>query len=263
MSTYVADFKGFIADVPIAYFKRCDNRRYVFDKLTAATVTPNIEMMDINAGWSIFPVASLPGGSTFEMQLTSGEFNAELFSMANAIEDSNDYVLDDFEVPQAEWLKLDANRQLTLKHTPIAGTVSIKKMTLGTTAAAGVYTIEDNVITFAEADATDATIEVNYVFNEKLEQILIDNKSAAIGECTLEYPVYGTGDDCSEANIIGYYYVRVFRARITTMPGFDASYKSAQTYQFTLTALDASHLRNDEYAYVCAYKRGKKADWGE
>lgn len=260
MATYVADFRGYIADVPVAYFKRCDDRRFTFDKLTAATVTPNIETTDINAGWSMFPVAVLPGQSTFEMSLTSAEFNAELFAMANA---KKEYINDDFGVPQTEWLKLDTNKQLTLKHTPNEGTVSIKGMKEATPAAAGKFSVEGNKITFDESDVTDATIEVSYEFNEKMEQILIDNKSSAIGECTLEYPVYDSGDDCSESGIIGYYYVRVFRARITTMPGFDASYKSAQTYQFTLTALDASHLRNDEYCYVCAYKEGKKSEWGE
>ena len=119
------------------------------------------------------------------MSLTSGEFNAELFAMAN----KEEYVNDDFAVPQTEWLKLDANRQLTLKHTPISGSVSIKGMEEAATAAEGKFTVEANVVTFAEADVTDDTIEVSYDFNEKMEQILIDNKSSAIGECVLEYPV--------------------------------------------------------------------------
>jgi hypothetical protein len=37
--------------------------------------------------------------------------------------------------------------------------------------------------------------------------------------------------------IIGYYIVKVFRARITTVPGMDTSYKSAATFQFELSAL--------------------------
>lgn len=255
MATYVKDFKGYIADVPIAYFKRCDDRRFTFDKLTAASVTPNIQTTDINAGWSLFPVATLPGQSTFEMQLTSGEFNAELFAMANAVEK---YTTATFGVPQTEWLKMDANKKVTLKHTPNDQPVSIKG--LNGSGQAADFTIDGNEITFTEASTE--TMEISYEFDEQLEQILIDNKSSAIGECTLEYPVYSSGEDCTEASIIGYYYVRVFLARITAVPGFDASYKSAQTYQFTLTALDASHRRNDEYAYVCAYKEGNKKDWG-
>ena len=206
--------------MPKAYFTRCgDKRRFTFDKLTAATVTPNIQTTDVNAGWSLFPVAQLPGQSTFEMSLTSGEFNAELFSMANKA----DYEKAEFAVPQTEWPTLDANKQLTLKHTPMAGTISIKGMVQDTTAAEGKYSVEDNKITFAEADITTDLIEVSYDFSEQMEQIIIDNKSAAVGECVLEYPVYNSGDDCSEAGIKGYYYVRVFLARITTVPGFDTS----------------------------------------
>lgn len=120
-----------------------------------------------------------------EMSLTSGEFNAELFSMANKA----DYEKAEFAVPQTEWLTLDANKQLTLKHTPMAGTISIKGMVQDTTAAEGKYSVEDNKITFAEADITTDLIEVSYDFSEQMEQIIIDNKSAAVGECVLEYPV--------------------------------------------------------------------------
>ena len=45
-------------------FKRCDGRKFYFDELTAATVTPTIQTTEINAGWSLFPVAVLPGQST-------------------------------------------------------------------------------------------------------------------------------------------------------------------------------------------------------
>lgn len=253
MATYVKDFKGYIADVPIAYFTRCDKRRFTFDKLTAASVTPQMNPMDINAGWSLYPVATLPGQATFEMQITSGEFNAELFAMANATE----YTKSNFGVPQTEWVAMDAQKKITLKHTPNEGTVSIKG--LNASDQTPDFTVDGNEITFTTAD--DQIMEISYEFDAEMEQVLIDNKSSAIGECTLEYPVYSSGEDCTEASIIGYYYVRVFRARITAVPGFDASYKQAQTYQFTLTALDASHLRNDEYCYACAYKEGNKKNW--
>ena len=143
----------------------------------------------------------------------------------------------------------------------------------------GIFTERLHALRIAEAGGNDVITVLGNVFIREDElgnlasvvkvsaslfyrwQVLIDNKSSAIGECTLEYPVYSSGEDCTEASIIGYYYVRVFRARITAVPGFDASYKQAQTYQFTLTALDASHLRNDEYCYACAYKEGNKKDW--
>ena len=74
MATYVESLKGYIADVPKVIFKRCDGRKFLFDELTAATVTPNIQTTDVQAGWSLFPVAVLPGASTFEMSITSKQY---------------------------------------------------------------------------------------------------------------------------------------------------------------------------------------------
>ena len=67
----------------------------------------------------------------------------------------------------------------------------------------------------------------------------------------VEHNWYGSGDDCTESSIIGYYIVKVFRARVTQIPGMDTSYKQAATFQFELTALDAK--RSDEGAYSIAY----------
>lgn len=253
MATYVEALKGYVADVPKVIFKRCDGRKFLFDELTAATVTPQMNPMEINAGWSLFPVAVLPGQSTFEMSITSGKFDAELFSMANATEyvDNADYAM-----PTAERHEIDANHQITLLETPIEDSVSIKGMEeVDQNPDAGEFTVDaaTKKITFNEAE--EGTIEVIYDYKKAVAEAIIDNKSSAIGEASCIWPVYGSGDDCSESAIVGYYIVKVFRARITTVPGMDTSYKSAATFQFTLSALDAK--RNDEGAYSTAYfKKG-------
>lgn len=64
MPKYVKEFNGYIADVPRMWFKRCDKRIFYFDELTAATVSPQVNYTEINAGWSLYPVAYLPGQST-------------------------------------------------------------------------------------------------------------------------------------------------------------------------------------------------------
>ena len=78
-----------------------------------------------------------------------------------------------------------------------------------------------------------------------------DNKSTAVGEAVLKWPVYASGDDCSDSAIKGYLILRMYRARITRMPGFDDSYKSASTFQFQLSAMDAK--RDDGKIYELAY----------
>ena len=86
MAAYVEQYGGYIADVPRLWFKRCDGKVFYFDELTQASIAPQINQTEINAGWSMFPVAYLPGQSTFELQATSGKFEADLFAMTNAVE---------------------------------------------------------------------------------------------------------------------------------------------------------------------------------
>ena len=50
-------YNGYIADVPKVWFRRCDGRMFLFDELTQANITPNTQFNEINAGWSMFPVA--------------------------------------------------------------------------------------------------------------------------------------------------------------------------------------------------------------
>lgn len=57
MAQYVQPFGGYIADVPRLHFKRCDGKIFYFDELTAANITPNVQYTEINAGWSLYPVA--------------------------------------------------------------------------------------------------------------------------------------------------------------------------------------------------------------
>lgn len=61
---YEKAFGGYIADVPRLWFKRCDGRIFYFDELTNATVSPQVNYTEVNAGWSLYPVAYLPGQST-------------------------------------------------------------------------------------------------------------------------------------------------------------------------------------------------------
>ena len=39
---YIEKFKGYVADVPEVWFKRIDGRVFHYDKLTSASVTPQV-----------------------------------------------------------------------------------------------------------------------------------------------------------------------------------------------------------------------------
>lgn len=248
MSTYIPAYKGYIADVPRVWFKRCDGRIFYFDEITQANATPQTNMTEIQAGWSLYPVCYLPGQSTMEISMTSGQFNAELFALANGrnFEESETY-----KTFYTEHLTPDAtSHAVTLKYTPTVGSVSIAGMEEGSTAGEGVFVVNDEVVTFD--NSITGEVEISYEYTVTSANVIeIDNKTSAIGEAVFKWPVYNAGQDCTESSVKGYVIMHLYRCRVTQMPGFDTSYKSAATNQVTWSALDAK--RDDDAVYSIAY----------
>ena len=210
-------------------------------------------------GWSLYPVAYLPGQSTFEMQVTSGKFDADMFVMTNAteFETKNNY-----QVPYTETVSIDASGVGTLSKVPVTSTVSVRGFVQAVSAAAGKFSVsvsgDEATITFLSTDVASVNIPVSYYYEATADVAEIDNQSSAVGEAVLIYPVYSADTDCAAGSssfgagsIIGHVILKVYKARITQQPGLDGSYKTASTYQFTLAALDAK--RNDGNTYSIAY----------
>lgn len=148
------------------------------------------------------------------MAITSGKFEAELFAMTNG---KNFQHNEAFAVPMTEQAEYDASaKKVSLTQTPLAGTVYINGLELTTD-----YTVAGKVITFQTGviDAGTKKIKVSYEYAQEAEEANIDNRSSAMGEAVLKYPVYSSGDDCSDSGIIGHVLMRVYRARITQQPG--------------------------------------------
>lgn len=160
---------------------------------------------------------------------------------------------------------------VSLAHKPIATTISVAfpdtdgKMALTTsTPTTGEFKVvepsnsEPWKLNFFAADVAGKEVTISYYYDlveagENVEESKIDNRSSAIGEAIMIYPVYGSGEDCSDSSIIGNVIVKVYRARVTAAPGFDASYKTASTFAFTLSAMDAK--RPDNATYSIAFVR--------
>lgn len=184
-----------------------------------------------------------------ELSCTSGKFEAELFSMANA---TNFQENADYEMPATETLIPSADHKVTLAKEPIEGSVRISGLEQSEAATAGAFSVSGSEITFAEGDIADNVV-IHYMYKETVQEALIDNKSTAMGEAIAVWPVYGSGDDCTDSAVIGNVIVKVFKCRVTAQPGFDSSYKAANTFQFTLAAMDAK--RADEATYSIAYTK--------
>lgn len=98
-------------------------------------------------------------------------------------------------------------------------------MEVSETAAAGKFTFATGVITFNTGDvAVGDSIMVSYQIEEEGTAIPVSaDGNAAKGSLQLEYPVYSSGTDCTEASKKGSLYLTVYRVRVSQMPGFDSS----------------------------------------
>lgn len=201
-----------------------------------------------------------------EMQFTSGQFNADLFAMANA----KDFQNKEEEIPVSVALELDDDGTTASIETNVSIIKSLQlpgltkvELVDGQTLASGTYAVTETTsgedgnqvftttFSFSKDDGL-SSMEVTY-FEKRMVNILnITNDTAAIGELIAKWPVYATGDEADAAGVKGYVIMKMYRCRATAMPGFDTSYKSAATNSVTFSALEPKN-RADRAVYGIAY----------
>ena len=234
---------------------------FYFDEITQASATPNTQTTEINAGWSLFPVAVLPGQQTFELSLTQGQFNTELFAMAANSHFANDNT---YEAIFTETVTFDNTGTAKLSYPPVSGsvwfngmdsndTVAIDGRTITVTIVQGPATTDEEYTPNEDAGLLVGDVEITYrtLLSGGADVIYSTNRDSVIGEAFMRWPVYSANADCTDSAIKGYVELHVFRCRVTQAPGFDSSYKSAQTNQVTFSAIDAK--RADDAVYSLAY----------
>jgi hypothetical protein len=267
MASYIPAYKGYITDVPELWFKRNDGKVFHFDQLTAANMSPNVNFTEVNAGWSLYPVAYLPGQSTMEMQCTSGQFNADLFAMANG----QTFKQKTFYVPFTKTFEVDSTKKVTLTHAGLIDNDDYKVTVEGmervdsnTSIPAGSYHVSEvtsDACTLTIGDMKNdegiTSVEVTYYIQQNVKAIDIDNKSTAVGSLIAKWPVYSSGEEGNAGGVKGHLLMQVGKCRITAMPGFDTSYKSAATNSVTFSVMEN---RGDEAAYTIAYYELPKAE---
>ena len=108
----------------------------------------------------------------------------------------------------------------------------------------------NSTITFNEGDFDDGA-EVQVFFQREVENVHTMNTTTTApssrGEVIARWPVYAGSNDGAESAIKGYVQIMMPLARVTALPGFDTSYKTAATNAVTFSAMDAG--RADELWY--------------
>ena len=217
---YVKPIDGYIVDVPNATYTRCDGNIFYFNKLNSCNFSPTMEPIIINGGQGLYPLAFVNAGASAEVQMTSSEFRADLFEMAHAVTAT---AAVGHIIYESKLYDVEALLKITL---PVGATAPfIAGMEAAAIAAAGKFTFVSPTITFFAGDvAVGDTVLVSYKIATAgtLIPISADGGSSK-GSLQLEYPVYSSGTDCTEASKKGALYLTVYRVRVSAMPGFDSS----------------------------------------
>lgn len=217
---YIKSIEGYIVDVPNATFTRCDEKIFNYKKLNSFNFSPQMEPININGGQSKYILASIDAGASAEVQLTSSEFRLDIFELAH---NSTPRATTNHLITETK--RFDVGTGLTITLPTGATKVYIAGMEAAETVAAGKYVVATNTITFNEGDfAVGDSVEVSYKrpITGTLVDVLAEGSSAK-GSLQLDWPVYSSGVDCTDAAIKGTLRLEVFRVRVSQMPGFDAS----------------------------------------
>lgn len=171
-------------------------------------------------------VYDLPGQSTMEMQATSGEFNADLFAMAN----NTNFTAGTVKTPHSLETAVGTDKKVEITSaTSIKDSITVNGMTVGDAAAEGVYTVAETgdagnyTTTVTFNDAMDS-VEITYFTEDEGDVIEVSNSEAAMGELIAKWPVYANGTETAAAGVKGYVLMDVFKCRVTQMPGSIGSF---------------------------------------
>lgn len=264
---YIEKLDGYIADTPNLDFLRCDGTAFSYYEVNSANFTDTLNFLTITGGWGTSPLAYVPTDRTTEFEFESSQFTIDMFAMSNAEKLSEG----DFGIRETDRFDVEAGEgqtpalTVTLPFEVQEGSVRIRGLVEDEAAAAGKFKVDitaagaqadgQTVITFANGDVQDGdTIRVSYR-RRVVGATALDVKttsSTAKGSLSAHYPVYSSGTDCTDASVKGWLHLEIPRVRVTALPGFSNSYKSAATNSVTFAAIDAK--RADKMYYRIMYE---------
>lgn len=253
---YIEKFGGYIADNPNIEIELCGGKVYSYDEVNTASMTNNSETIEITGGQGNFPLAVLDTTKTLEFTFESSEFTLDMFAMANDVETT---VEEEYAVMTSKRFEVTSDHTIEIADK-IEGEIFVNGFEKDTAAAEGKYTVtaptqdgDPTIVTFDSNDVTEGdTIRVAYkrVIEDASVVSVLTNSHTAKGSLTATWPVYSAGTDCSESAVKAYLHIYVPLARVTALPGFDSSYKTAATQGLTFTALDPKRADKKMYDVI-------------
>jgi hypothetical protein len=261
MAIYLEKYNGYIVDNPNIDFERCDGEIFSYSEVSTASMNSTANNLPIQGGQGVYPLAYIDTDKSLEMTFASAQFTLDMFAMANGTK-----IIDaDTSTLETKRYDVDAGLTATIPFEVQDKSVKIRGLEEDDTADEGFFKVTitpatavvpgETVILFDSADVTAGdTLSIAYRrrITGASNMDVKTNSTTAKGALYAHWPVYSSGTDCRDAAVKGWLHLFIPRVRVTALPGFDNSYKSAATNSITFAALDAK--RGDNKAYRLTYE---------
>lgn len=245
---YIPQYDGYIIDNPNIDFVRCDGKVFSYDEVNTANMSDTSNSLTVNGGQRRSPLAYIDTDRNTELTFTSSLFTLEMFEMANAEEiEEKDYTTLESRVCEIEdGLKVTLPFEVQRTSVKILSPRGLEPSLItphfeGEITEESHYMIRWTVIEFNASDVTvGQTIRISYkrrVVDGDRVTVKTDSTTAK-GSFYAHYPLYSSGSDCTESSQKGTLHIYFPKCRATALPGFDASYKSAQAPGVTFSTID-------------------------
>ena len=264
MPTYIGQYKGYVADAADIEFIRCDNKVFSCKEATATNITPGGDALTITGGQSTFPLAFIDSTKTLDLGFTNAAFDMDMFEMTGteaAVDGAKDITISELVEIKKSGSTLYAHTSKVFSTTGAYYLGGLEYLA-GTTPAEGKFCVTTadegetgSKLLFAEDDVAEGdTIMVLYTFSAaNVHSVPVKtNSPTAKGEAWFHFPVYSSGEDCTESALKGIVDIHIFRCRVTTPVTIDTSYKTAATFPVSFSSIDPR--RPDKNMYEIIYR---------
>ena len=207
-----------------------------FSDMQDLAVESSYSAEDITGGNKMFPIASFPKDKSLTISATNATFN---WGLLEYLEGSEVKTGEEVIMAGMMEVKIPANGEIKLEHTPIADSVLVMGFEAGETPAANVFKVEGDTITFVANDAGKlANIFYQYKGSEAATSYGATQKTMAkpfVFDYT--FPIYD-----EDTQITHYGTLSIYKAKCTSGFSLDAAHQTAVTQKFEAAAQDAQRL---------------------
>lgn len=214
--------------------------------------------LSVTGGQGNYPLAFIETDKALEFTFASSQFSLDMFAMANAVQMRQA----DVATLESRLVEVANGYKVTLPFEVQEKSIRVNGLSESDTEEDGQFSVK---ITSGDAPTTTIifgaddvevgdTLRIAYRrrVNGASVATVKTNSTTAKGSLYAHWPVYSSGTDSAESAVKGYLHLYIPRVRVTALPGFDNSYKSAATNGVTFSAIDPK--RADEKMYDLYYE---------